>query len=51
MKNYFLHGASGTYFFNDVSPTGAVKYNDSSGVNYNNGNQWKEIGTWQIVLE
>jgi len=51
MKDYFLHSSSGTYLLNDVSPTGAVQYKDSSGVNYNNGNPWKEIGTWQMVLE
>jgi hypothetical protein len=51
LKDYFLHSASETYFLDDASPTGAVKYKDSSGVNYKNGNQWKEIGTWQMVLE
>jgi hypothetical protein len=47
LKDYFLHSAS----FDDASPTGAIKYKDSSGVNYKNGNQWKEIGVWQMVLE
>jgi YD repeat-containing protein len=51
MKDYFLHSTSENYFLNDVSPTGPVKYKDSSAVNYNYGNQWKEIGTWQMVLE
>jgi len=51
MKDYFLHSTAGNYFLNDVSPSGTVKYKDSSGVNYNYGNQWKEIGTWQMLLE
>jgi len=51
MKDYFLHSAGGTYFLDDLSPTGTVKYKDSSSVNYNNGNPWKEIGIWRMVLE
>jgi hypothetical protein len=51
LMDYFLHSASGNYFLNDVSPTGTVKYKDSSGVNYKNGNPWKEIGTWQMELD
>jgi hypothetical protein len=50
MKDYFLHSSSGNYFLNDTSPTGTVKYKDSSSVNYNNGNPWKEIGTWNMTL-
>jgi hypothetical protein len=51
MKEYFLHSASGTYFLDDASPTGTVKYKDSSSVNYNIGNPWREIGTWSMTLE
>ena len=50
MRDYFLHSASGAYFLDDASPTGTVKYKDSSGVNYNNGDPWKEIGTWSMTL-
>jgi hypothetical protein len=50
MKDYFLHSQSGTYFLDDVSPTGTVKFKDSSSLNYNNGNPWKKIGTWSMTL-
>jgi hypothetical protein len=50
MTDYFLHSGGGDYFLDKVSPTGPVKYKDSSGVNYKNGNPWKEIGTWSMTL-
>ena len=50
MEDYFLHSVGGTYFLDDASPTGTVKYKDSAGVNYNNGNPWKGIGTWSMKL-
>ena len=50
MANYFMHSTGGSYFLDDLSPTGAVKYKDSTGVNYNNGNPWKEIGTWNMQV-
>jgi hypothetical protein len=51
LKDYFLHSTSSSYYTNDIAPTGTVKYKDSSSINYNNGNPWKQIGTWQMVLE
>lgn len=51
MNDLFLHSSGTSYFLNAVSPTGAVKYKDSAAVNYNNGNPWKEIGTWTMVLQ
>ena len=50
-KDLFLHSTGTSYFLNDVSPTGTVKYKDSSGINFNNGNPWKEIGTWSMPLQ
>lgn len=51
MQDLFLHSSGSTYFLDEAAPTGAVKYKDSAGVNFNNGNPWKEIGTWRMVLE
>ena len=39
------------HFDNDTAPTGTVKYKDSSSINYNNGNPWKEIVTWSMTLQ
>jgi len=50
MNDYFLHSVNGTYYLDDMSPTGTVSYKDSTSVNYNNGNPWKEIGTWSMTL-
>jgi hypothetical protein len=50
LKNYYLHSTSGAYFLDHAVPTGTVKYRDSAGVNYNNGNPWKEIGIWSMTL-
>ena len=51
MKDFFLHSSGSNYYLDSVAPTGAVKYKDSSSVNYSNGNPWKEIGTWTKVLQ
>jgi hypothetical protein len=51
MKEYYLHATNGSPFADAVAPTGTLKYLDSSGVNYNNGNPWKEIGIWTKVLQ
>jgi hypothetical protein len=51
MQDLFLHSSGSNYFLDNITPTGAVKYKDSSGVNFNNGNPWKEIGTWTMVLQ
>jgi hypothetical protein len=50
MKDYFIHTVNGNAVIDAVIPTGAVKYMDSSGVDFNNGNQWKQIGAWTRVL-
>lgn len=50
LKDFFLHSSGTNYFLDDVSPTAAVKYKDSSGINFNNGNPWVEIGTWNMTL-
>lgn len=50
LKDFFLHSSGTSYFLNDVSPTGTAKYKDSASINFNNGNPWKEIGTWNLVL-
>jgi sugar lactone lactonase YvrE len=49
--DYFLHSSGATFFLDAQSPTGSVKYKDSAGVNFNNGNPWKEIGTWSMQLQ
>jgi len=46
MTNYYLDLTSGNYLLNNQTPTGISKYKDSASVNYNNGNLWKEVGTW-----
>jgi len=51
MYDFFLHSTGSNHFLNNVAPTGPVKYKDSGSVDYNNGNPWKEIGTWTIVLQ
>jgi len=50
-NDLFLHSSGATDFFDDVSPIGTVKYKDSGSVNFNNGNPWKEIGTWSMPLQ
>jgi hypothetical protein len=51
LLDQFLH-TSGTYdFFDPSAPlVGTPKYKDSSGLNFRNGNPWKEIGTWTMVV-
>jgi len=51
MQDLFLHFSGANYFLDNVQPTGAVKYKDSSNVNYSGGNPWIEIGTWTRVLQ
>lgn len=51
VKDLYLHSSSGKYFLDNVPPAGALKYQDSGSVNYNDGNPWKEIGTWTMVLQ
>ena len=46
LKTYFLHSSRSNDFLDNVTPSGSEKYKDSAGINYNNGNPWKEIGTW-----
>lgn len=48
----YLHGAGSsdnppTIFLNNTAPTGSTaKFKDSSSINFNGGNPWKEIGSW-----
>jgi len=48
----YLHGSGGTanpptLSLDGIAPTGATaKYQDSAGVDFNNGNAWVSIGTW-----
>ena len=51
LTDLFLHSSGTNYFFNDVSPTGTMKYKDSGSVNFKNGNPWKEIGTWSMPVQ
>lgn len=52
---FYLHGNGSnanppTLYLNSTAPVGtSAKYKDSSAVNFNNGNSWKDIGIW--VLE
>lgn len=50
IQDFFMHSTGGSYFLNNVPPNGAVKYKDSTSINFNNGNLWKEIGTWNMTL-
>ncbi len=50
LKTYFLHSSGSSYFLDNVTPSGSEQYKDSAGINYNNGNQWQEIGTWRMTL-
>jgi len=49
---FFLHGSGGTanpstLFLDSIAPTATTaKYKDSSSINFNGGNPWKDIGTW-----
>ena len=51
-SSLFLHGGPATdnpaTLWLDLTPPSATnaRYRDSSGVNFNNGNPWKVIGTW-----
>ncbi len=43
----FLHGTGATLLLDNVSPTASTpKQKDSLAINFNNGNPWKDIGTW-----
>jgi hypothetical protein len=47
-----LHGTGAnanpaTLFLDSTAPTGSTaKYKDSTSINFNNSNLWKEVGTW-----
>ena len=49
----YLHGSGNnsnpsTLYLNSTTPTSSTaKYKDSANFKFNNGNPWKEIGTWQ----
>lgn len=48
----YLHGTGSSnnppnLFLDNIAPTAATaKYKDSSNVNFNGGNPWKDVGTW-----
>lgn len=50
--DFYLHGTGPndnppTLFLNTTSPTGTTaKYKDSTSINFNGGNPWKEVGVW-----
>ncbi|MDX2250921.1 MAG: RHS repeat-associated core domain-containing protein [Nitrospira sp.] len=50
--DFFLHGTGPdnnppTLFLNTTAPTAATaKFRDSTSINFNGGNLWKDIGTW-----
>jgi hypothetical protein len=50
IKTYYLHTSGSNNFLDNLIPTGSDKYKDSAGINFNNGNPWKEIGTWSMTL-
>ena len=51
LKNFFLHGGS-VGVLDATAPTGtSARYMDSAGINFRNGNPWKEIGTWSMTLQ
>jgi hypothetical protein len=53
--NFYLHGSGATanlltLILNASAPTDATaKYRDSTSINFNGGNLWREIGTWQAT--
>jgi len=47
-KDLFLHSRGSAYYLDNATPAGTSKYKDSGRVKYNNGNPWKEIGTWLL---
>jgi len=50
--DFYLHGAGSnnnpaTLFIDNTAPTATTdKFKDSTAVNFNGGNPWKEVGTW-----
>lgn len=52
--NFYLHGTGANanpviLFLNSTSPAGSTsKYKDSTSVNFNNGNLWKDVGIWVV---
>jgi prenyltransferase beta subunit len=51
LQDYYFHAVNGNLFIDSLLPTGAAKYQDSTGINFLNGNPWKEIGSWSRVLQ
>jgi hypothetical protein len=42
-----LHATGTTLFLNATAPTvTSAQFKDSAGVNFSNGNPWKEVGVW-----
>lgn len=54
-STFYLHGTGPvnnppTLFLNTTAPTATTeKYKDSAGISRNNGNLWKEVGTWSAA--
>ncbi|HRJ75101.1 MAG TPA: hypothetical protein PLX90_03840 [Anaerolineales bacterium] len=54
-STFYLHGTGSannpsTLFLNNVIPSSSTeKFKDSTGINFNIGNAWKQIGTWSAV--
>ncbi len=55
--NFYLHGSGAnanpaTLYLNTTAPTGTTaKYKDSTSINFNNGNPWKDVGAWILEPE
>jgi hypothetical protein len=53
--DFYLHGTGtnanpAVLFLSTTAPSGSTaKYKDSTSVNFNNGNLWKDVGTWAIT--
>jgi hypothetical protein len=54
-RTLYFHGSGPvanpqTLFLNETAPVGtAARYRDSAGVNFNGGNPWKPVGTWNAT--
>ncbi|NCS83074.1 hypothetical protein GW746_01510, partial [Candidatus Saccharibacteria bacterium] len=46
ITNYFLSFTKGNYLLNDESPDGNLRHVDSVAINYENGNPWRDVGSW-----
>jgi hypothetical protein len=52
MRDYFLHSLASNLFLNATPPTSSTaKFQDSPGINFAQGNPWKEIGAWNMPVQ